>query len=77
MDGTKRKGSLRIHELHLAIILTCTKAITRPFDYVISLPGKNFRKQVLAAFNVWLQLDERSLNIIDRVVGMLHNASLM
>ncbi|CAD6573480.1 MAG: geranylgeranyl pyrophosphate synthetase [Alectoria sarmentosa] len=53
------------------------KAITRPFEYVMSLPGKNFRTQVLAAFNVWLQVDERSLNIIDRVVGMLHNASLL
>lgn len=53
------------------------KAITRPFDYVMSLPGKNFRTQVLAAFNIWLQVDERSLGIIDRVVGMLHNASLV
>ncbi|KAM0794821.1 isoprenoid synthase domain-containing protein [Usnea florida] len=53
------------------------QAITRPFDYVMSLPGKNFRTQVLNAFNVWLRIDERSLNIIDRVVGMLHNASLL
>lgn len=43
----------------------------------MALPGKNFRTQVLATFNVWLQVDERSLNIIDRVVGMLHNASLL
>lgn len=43
----------------------------------MALPGKNFRTQVLAAFDVWLQVDERSLNIIDRVVGMLHNASLL
>ena len=43
----------------------------------MSLPGKNFRTQVLTAFNVWLRIDERSLNIIDRVVGMLHNASLL
>ena len=43
----------------------------------MSLPGKNFRTQVLNAFNVWLRIDERSLNIIDRVVGMLHNASLL
>lgn len=43
----------------------------------MSLPGKNFRTQILAAFNVWLRVDERSFNIIDRVVGMLHNASLV
>ena len=43
----------------------------------MSLPGKNFRTQVLNAFNVWLRIDERSLQVIDRVVGMLHNASLL
>ena len=43
----------------------------------MSLPGKSFRTQVLTAFNVWLRIDERSFNIIDRVVGMLHNASLL
>lgn len=40
-------------------------------------PGKNFRRQVLSAFNVWLEVDGESLNIIDKVVGMLHNASLL
>ncbi|KAL8756241.1 MAG: hypothetical protein Q9199_003063 [Rusavskia elegans] len=40
-------------------------------------PGKSFRRQVLAAFNVWLQVDEVSFNIVDRVIGMLHNASLL
>lgn len=53
------------------------KAITRPFEYVTAMPGKNFRTQVLAAFNEWLQVDEQSLKVIDRVVGMLHNASLL
>ena len=41
------------------------------------MPGKNFRTQILAAFNEWLQVDEQSLKVIDRVVGMLHNASLL
>ncbi|KAL8978947.1 MAG: hypothetical protein Q9177_006265 [Variospora cf. flavescens] len=48
-----------------------------PFDYLMARPGKNFRRQVLAAFNVWLQVDEVAFNIIDRVVEMLHNASLL
>ena len=43
----------------------------------MALPGKNFRTQVLVAFNMWLQVDEQSLNTIDRVVAMLHNASLL
>lgn len=73
-DNLSRKTILNLSELWTE---QSEKAITRPFDYVMSLPGKNFRTQVLAAFNIWLQVDERSFNIIDRVVGMLHNASLL
>ena len=53
------------------------QAITRPFDYVMSLLGKNVRSQLLSAFNVWLQVDEKSFNVIDKVIEMLHNASLL
>lgn len=51
--------------------------VMAPFNYLMERPGKNFRRQVLAAFNVWLQVDEVSFNIVDRVIGMLHNASLL
>jgi geranylgeranyl diphosphate synthase type 3 len=44
---------------------------------LISHSGKDIRKQVLAAFNVWFDIDPTSLDIINRVVGMLHNASLL
>lgn len=32
---------------------------------------------MLAAFNVWLKIDQESCEVIDKVVGMLHNASLL
>ena len=40
-------------------------------------PGKDVRKQLIAAFNVWLKVPEESLTIITKVVGMLHTASLL
>lgn len=40
-------------------------------------PGKSFRRQLLSALNVWTDVDELSLGIINRVVEMLHNASLL
>ena len=55
----------------------CVQAITRPLDYVMSLQGKNVRSQLLSAFNVWLQVDGKSYNVIDKVIGMLHDASLL
>ena len=67
--------------VHLRLSAACnadyTQAITCPFDYIMSLTGKNVRSQLLSAFNVWLQVDEKSYNIIDKVIEMLHNASLL
>lgn len=40
-------------------------------------PGKSFRRQLLTALNFWTKVDETSLGIINRVIEMLHNASLL
>ncbi|KAF2721957.1 terpenoid synthase [Polychaeton citri CBS 116435] len=48
-----------------------------PFDYLESHPGKDIRSQLISGFNAWLQVPAQSLAIIDRVVGMLHTASLL
>ncbi|KAL8798343.1 MAG: hypothetical protein Q9182_006749 [Xanthomendoza sp. 2 TL-2023] len=48
-----------------------------PFDYMMNHPGKDIRKQLIAAFNAWLQVPPSSLEIITRVIGMLHTASLL
>lgn len=53
------------------------KVVRAPYDYVISHPGKDFRAQLIAAFNTWLQVPPESLEIITRVVGMLHESSLL
>ncbi|KAJ5489264.1 Phyllocladan-16-alpha-ol synthase [Penicillium diatomitis] len=48
-----------------------------PFDYLESLPGKNMRSQFLQAFNLWLQAPPEHLQIVERVISMLHTASLL
>ncbi|GAB7343032.1 hypothetical protein MBLNU457_g1121t1 [Dothideomycetes sp. NU457] len=48
-----------------------------PYEYMHGLPGKDFRAQLVAAFNVWLKVPEESLKIITEVVGMLHTSSLL
>ncbi|KAB5592782.1 hypothetical protein CTheo_3766 [Ceratobasidium theobromae] len=52
-------------------------ALLEPFTYLTSNPGKDMRTHLIEAFNVWLQVPERQLGIVARVVSMLHNASLM
>ncbi|KAK7431688.1 geranylgeranyl pyrophosphate synthetase [Neonectria magnoliae] len=53
------------------------KVVRGPYDYVISHPGKDFRAQLIGAFNAWLNVPPDSLEIITRVVGMLHESSLL
>ncbi|KAM4059001.1 polyprenyl synthetase domain-containing protein [Hirsutella rhossiliensis] len=40
-------------------------------------PGKDFRRQLIAAFDAWLQVPPASLQIITKVIGMLHESSLL
>lgn len=53
------------------------RALMEPFSYITSNPGKDFRGGMMRAFNVWLNVPESKLQIIGRVISMLHNASLL
>ena len=68
-DGTKGDGTTWSAEKE--------KILLGPYDYMFNQPGKDIRKQLIAAFNQWLKVPERSLAIITKVVGMLHTASLL
>lgn len=48
-----------------------------PYDYLYGHPGKDIRSQCIAAFNLWLKVPPERLEIITKVVGMLHTASLL
>jgi geranylgeranyl diphosphate synthase type 3 len=48
-----------------------------PYNYLYGHPGKDIRSQAIAAFNKWLNVPSASLEVITRVVGMLHTASLL
>lgn len=45
--------------------------------YIQSLPSKNFRSQLVDAFNIWFELPEDRVSIIKGVIDDLHNASLI
>lgn len=53
------------------------KILLGPYDYLLEHPGKDIRATMISAFNAWLQVPEKSLSIITKVVGMLHTASLL
>ncbi|RHZ59577.1 FPP/GGPP synthase family protein [Aspergillus thermomutatus] len=69
LDGTKYRDGRWSQENE--------KILMGPYDYMQQHPGKDIRRQLITAFNVWLQVPPESLSIITKVVGMLHTASLL
>lgn len=53
------------------------KVVRAPFDYATSHPGKDFRSQVISAFDAWLQVPPSSLQVITKVIAILHESSLL
>lgn len=51
--------------------------ILEPYTYITSKPGKEIRTSLIEAFNIWLAVPREQLDVISRVVRMLHSASLM
>ncbi|KAG1737840.1 isoprenoid synthase domain-containing protein [Suillus paluster] len=51
--------------------------ILEPFTYITSNAGKEIRTLLLEAFNSWLAVPSDQLKVIEHVIQMLHNASLM
>ncbi|TFY76853.1 hypothetical protein EWM64_g7159 [Hericium alpestre] len=52
-------------------------AITEPYTYVNSMPGKDVRGRFIEAANHWLHVEPEPLAVICKIVAMLHNASLV
>lgn len=69
MDGTKYRDGQWSSEKE--------RILMGPYDYMQQNPGKDIRRQLINAFNVWLQVPAESIEIINKVVAMLHAASLL
>ncbi|KAJ5729115.1 uncharacterized protein N7483_003623 [Penicillium malachiteum] len=69
VDGTKHKDG-QWSEKNEEIVMG-------PYDYLQSHPGKDVRRLLIDGFDSWLQVPAESLEIITKVVAMLHTASLL
>ncbi|KAI9223456.1 geranylgeranyl pyrophosphate synthase [Blastocladiella britannica] len=48
-----------------------------PYTYLTAKPGKGVRAMIFNAFNQWLQVPPEQLDIINKVIEMLHTGSLL
>lgn len=69
VDGTKYKDGTWSPDKE--------KILMGPYDYMAKHPGKDIRRQLITAFNAWLKVPSESVEVINKVVAMLHNASLL
>lgn len=52
-------------------------AIHQPYDHIKKTSGKQLRSKLIKAFNSWLDVDPKYVQLIEEVVEILHNASLL
>ena len=71
------RASTAIHANDTTWSLEKEKIVCGPYEYMEQHPGKDIRKQLITSFNAWLMVPKQSLEIITKVVGMLHTASLL
>jgi geranylgeranyl diphosphate synthase type 3 len=76
-DPTKDVGEDLIYGNGAAWTQEKERILLGPYDYLYGHPGKDIRSQCIAAFNLWLKVPPERLEVITRVVGMLHTASLL
>ncbi|KAK6530333.1 hypothetical protein TWF694_003690 [Orbilia ellipsospora] len=53
------------------------QVVLEPFDYVKSLPCKKIRKVAIEALDIWYNVPQRSIDVINSVIDMLHSSSLI
>ncbi|TYZ60057.1 hypothetical protein PybrP1_008132 [[Pythium] brassicae (nom. inval.)] len=53
------------------------RLLLEPYTYTCEMPGKNVRRHMVDAFQLWLHTPEQALVEIKTIVDELHNASLL
>lgn len=70
-------SAARASHLPLNFGPTVLQILVEPYTYLAAVPGKEVRSALIAAFNEWMHVPEVDLNVVKKLVGMLHTASLL
>ncbi|KAL0940030.1 Fusicoccadiene synthase 1 [Colletotrichum truncatum] len=57
--------------------ISASKVISAPIQYVQSLPSKGFRTTLIDCLNTWLEVPQREMDSIKKVINSLHDSSLI
>lgn len=73
-DQVSRLGSISSYGSTLPMTIS---PVLEPFNYINSLPQKGFRTKLALALNVWLQVPQQQMEVINNIISTLHSASLL
>jgi len=51
--------------------------LLEPYSHIVSMPGKNIRGKLIEGFNLWMKVSNEKIAVVEEIVQMLHNASLL
>ncbi|KAG2070373.1 terpenoid synthase [Suillus decipiens] len=52
-------------------------ALLEPYTYITANSGKKVAEKLIEGFNLWLNVPKDKLTVVIRVIGLLHDASLL
>ncbi|XP_054163808.1 geranylgeranyl pyrophosphate synthase-like [Oppia nitens] len=51
--------------------------LLEPYNYLLQSSGKQIRTKLMTAFNYWLKIPDDYLKVVQEIIEMLHNSSLL
>ena len=76
-EWSRQDEEVRRYSMCQRTQLISLQTILEPYTFTTSNPGKEIRGKLIDAFNVWLNVPADKLQVIAKIVNMLHAASLM
>ncbi|KAI7871712.1 geranylgeranyl pyrophosphate synthase [Spinellus fusiger] len=75
--STANRGDISLQTPQPTINKTQEEILLEPFRYLCSHPGKDIRSKMIEAFDYWIKVPKPALDVITRIIEMLHSASLL
>jgi ophiobolin F synthase len=79
-NGTRKDSAARIGPSHVnsySWSQSDSSVILAPCEYLKTMPSKGIRKSLIDALNDWFHIPKASIKIIEEIIRLLHDASLI
>ncbi|KAH6577574.1 hypothetical protein BASA60_003949 [Batrachochytrium salamandrivorans] len=75
-EGSRKRTSVA-EQVPMCCFFSPSQIVLEPYEYLIQHPGQEIRNLLIQGFQKWMQVPPVKLEVIKKVVAMLHTASLL